>query len=192
MGNDMLILVLGLLVFFAVHSVRMVAGGFRDAQVAVSERRWKGVFSLVSLLGLVLIVWGWIMFRAEAPQVYAPPEWGRHAAPAFVLVAFILLPAAYAPTGYLKRWVRHPMLAAVILWSIGHLLANGDLASVLLFGSFLIYAVVNLVAVSARGDIRPATLSLRGDIIAVAIGVVAFLTFGLWLHGWLFGVRPFP
>ncbi len=187
----MWILVIGLVIFFAVHSVRMVAGDFRGAQLAANERRWKGIYSLLSLIGFALIVWGWIVFRADAPEVYAPPDWGRHAAWAFVLVAFVLLPTAYQPAGFLKRWVKHPMLTAVILWSIGHLLANGDLASVLTFGSFLVYSVVNRIAVSPRGDPAPEVVTLRSDLIAIAIGAVAFLIFGYWLHGWLFGVQPF-
>lgn len=187
----MLVLILGLIVFFAVHSVRMVAGGFRDAQVAANERRWKGIYSLISLAGFALIVWGWILFRPEAPELYAAPDWGRHAASALVLVAFIMFAASGLPPGYLKRWVKHPMLTGVILWAIGHLLANGDLASVLIFGSFLVYALVNRLAVISRGEPLMRVIHPRNDYLAIAIGIVAYGAFALWLHGWLFGVQPF-
>jgi uncharacterized membrane protein len=188
----MLILIAGLVIFFAVHAVRMVAPGWRDRQIAVNERRWKGLYALASLVGFVLIVWGWMAFRAEAPQVYAPPDWGRHAAELFVLLAFIALPAAYSPAVQIRRWTGgHPMLAAVILWSAGHLFANGDLASVLLFGGFLVYGIANRVAVISRGPTTTRGAGWRGDVIAAAIGIVAYLVFGLWLHGLLFVVNPF-
>ena len=187
----MLVLIAGLVVFFGVHSVRMAAGGFREAQIAANPGRWRAVYSLASLAGFALIIWGWALFRPEAPEVYQAPAWGRHAASALVLVAFILLVASSLPAGYLKRWVKHPMLAGVILWAIGHLLANGDLASVLLFGSFLAYSLVNRVAVISRGDPTTAVIQPRSDYIAIGVGIVAFAVFALWLHGWLFGVQPF-
>ena len=93
--------------------------------------------------------------------------------------------------GSIKRRVKHPMLVGIILWAIGHLLANGDLASLLLFGAFLIYAILDLIAVIPRGDPAPAVVRTRSDFIAAAIGLVAFVVFGIWLHGWLFGVAPF-
>lgn len=188
----MLILILGLVVFFAVHAVRMVAPGWRQQQLAANERRWKGLYSLVSLVGFVLIVWGWTAYRPEAAEIYTPPDWGRYVAELLVLLAFISLPAAYAPAIHIRRWTGgHPMLAAVILWSAGHLFANGDLASILLFGSFLVYSVVDRIAVVSRGPVPVAGAGWRGDLIAAGIGIVAYLVFGLWLHGWLFGVSPF-
>lgn len=182
------ILVLGLVAFFAMHSVRMVAGGFREQQLADNERRWKGVYSLISLAGLVLIIWGWIQYRGEAPELYAPPGWGRHVAMALVLAAFILLPAAYMPPGRIRYYVKHPMLVGIILWAAGHLLVNGDLASLLLFGSFLVYSAINLVAAIPRGDAAPKMVRPRSDLMAVVAGTVLYVGFVLWLHGWLFGV----
>jgi uncharacterized membrane protein len=189
-GNRMVILIAGLVVFFSVHLARVVAPGFRDRQNAANPGRWRGLYSLASLIGFALIIWGWIAFRPEAPEVYSPPAWGRHAASLLVVLAFILLVAAYRPAGYIKKWVKHPMLAGVALWSIGHLLANGDLASVLLFGSFLAYAIVDRIAVIPRGDPAPAVKQPRADVIAVVAGLVAFAVFGFWLHGFLFGVSP--
>lgn len=186
----MWILILGLVVFFAIHSTRMVAGGFRDRQYAASEGRWKGIYSLIALAGLALIIWGWIVFRADAPQLYVPPAWGRHLAMALVLLAFIVLATANMPAGRIRHWVKHPMLLGIVLWSAGHLLANGDLASVLVFGSFLVYAIVNRIAVIPRGDPAPAVLKPRSDLIAVVSGTLLYVVFVLWLHGWLFGVSP--
>jgi uncharacterized membrane protein len=187
----MLVLVLGLVIFFGIHSVRIAAGDFRDAQIATNERRWKGLYSLVSIVGLVMIVWGWSLYRPEAPEIYEPPPWGRHVASVLVLAAFISLAAAYRPSGSIRHRLKHPMLVGIILWAIGHLLTNGDLASLLVFGAFLVYAIVDLIAVIPRGDPAPAVVQPRSDLIAAGIGLVAFVLFGLWLHGWLFGVSPF-
>ena len=187
----MLILIAGLIVFFAVHLVRVVAPDLRESQIAANPRRWRGLYSLASLAGFALIVWGWIVFRPEAPEVYMPPEWGRHVASALVAPAFILIVAAYQPAGYIKKWVKHPMITGVVLWSIGHLLANGDLASVLVFGSFLAYAIVDRIAVIPRGDPAPLVKRPRSDLVAIVAGLAVFAIFGFWLHGWLFGVSPF-
>ncbi len=189
-GKQMWILILGLAIFFAVHSLRMVAGGFRETQLAANKRRWKGLYALASLAGFVLIIWGWIVYRPEAPEIYAPPGWGRHLAMGLLLLSFILLAAANAPAGRIKVWVKHPMLLGVALWAIGHLLANGDLASLLLFGTFLAYAVVNRIAVIQRGDPAPAVVRPLSDLIAVLAGTALYVVFVLWLHAWLFGVSP--
>lgn len=187
----MVVLVIGLLIFLGIHSARMVAGGYRDAQVAANPGRWKGLYSVVSAIGLALIVWGWAVYRPEAPELYTPPGWGRHVAMLLVLLAFVLLPAAYLPAGRLRHWVKHPMVLAVILWSIAHLLANGDLASVLTFGAILVWAAADRIAVISRGDPAPVVVRPMSDAIATALGVVLFLVFGFWLHGPLFGVSPF-
>jgi uncharacterized membrane protein len=186
----MWILVLGLVVFFAIHSSRMVAGDFRDAQLAANAGRWKGLYSLASAIGLALIIWGWVLFRPEAPEIFTPPAWGRHVAMGLLLLAFILLAAANMPAGRIKVWVKHPMLLGIVLWALGHLLVNGDLASLLLFGAFLAYAIVNRVAVISRGDPAPAVVRPRSDLVAILAGTALYIVFVLWLHGWLFGVSP--
>lgn len=186
----MWILILGLVVFFAIHSVRMVAGGFRERQLAVAAGRWKGIYSLVSAVGLAFIIWGWALYRGEAPQVYEPPAWGGDVAMGLVWIAFVLVASAYMPAGRIKVFVKHPMVTGILLWAAAHLLANGDLASVLLFGSFLVYAAANRLAVIRRGDPAPAVLQPRSDLLAVLAGTVLYLAFVLWLHGWLFGVSP--
>lgn len=187
----MAILILGLVLFLGIHLTRVVAPGFRNAQLAAGEGRWKGIYSVVSVAGLALIVWGWHLYRPDAPEVFTPPAWGRHVTPLLVLFAFILFPAANAPAGYIKHYLKHPMLIGTILWSGGHLLANGDAASLLLFGGFLVWSVIDLVAVIPRGDPAPAILKPRSDIIAIVAGAVLFAVFGLWLHEWLFGFDPF-
>lgn len=184
------ILVLGLVAFFGMHSVRMVAGGFRDRQVEASPGRWKGVYSLVSIVGFGLIIWGWILFRGQAPEIYEPPAWGRHLAMALMLLSFILLASANMPPGRIRFYLKHPMLLGVILWSAGHLLVNGDLASLLLFGAFLLYSAINWVAVIPRGDPAPSVIRPRSDLIAVVAGTILYVLFVLWLHLWLIGVSP--
>jgi uncharacterized membrane protein len=186
-----LVLIAGLIVFFAVHLVRVVAPGFRESQIAANPARWRGLYSVTALIGFGLIVWGWIMFRPQAPELYSPPAWGRQVAWVMVAPAFILVVAAYQPVGYIKKWVKHPMITGVGLWSIGHLLANGDFASVLVFGSFLAYAIVDRIAVIPRGDPAPHVRQPRSDLVAIVAGLAVFAIFGLWLHGWLFGVSPF-
>lgn len=188
----MFVLILGLVLFLGVHSVRMVAPGFRDARyAAMGEKGWKGLYSLISLAGFGLIIWGWIMYRPDAPEIYEPPSWGRHVNYLLTLFAFILLTAANGPVGRIKAAVGHPMLLGTILWSGGHLLANGDLASLLLFGAFLVYAIADRFAVIGRKDPPPVFESYRGDIMAIVGGGVTYAVFLFWLHGLLIGVPLF-
>ncbi len=186
----MTILILGLVIFLGMHSVRILAGPFRDAQVAANAKRWKGLYTLVSFVGLGLIIWGWIRFRPAAPQLYDPPTWGRHVAWLLVWIAFVLMPTANAPAGRIKAAVRHPMLLGVILWSAGHLLANGDQASVTLFGAFLAWAVADLISALGRGEPAPVVVKPRTDIIAVVAGTALWCVFVFFLHRLLFGVSP--
>jgi uncharacterized membrane protein len=186
----MTILILGLVVFLGVHSVRVLAGPFRDAQMAAHPGRWKGLYSLASGLGFVLIIVGWIKFRPIATPLYDPPAWGRHAAMALVWVAFVLLACSNGPVGRIKAAVRHPMLLGVILWAIGHLLANGDQASSLLFGAFLAWAVVDLLSALKRNEPAPVASKPIADLIAVVAGTGLYLVFVFLLHRMLFGVSP--
>lgn len=186
----MLVLIAGLVVFFGVHAVRMLAPGWRDAQVAANEGRWKGLYSLLSLLGFVLLVWGYALYRPVAPQLYVPPDWGRHVTYVLVWLGLIGLSAAYQPPGRIRATLQHPFLVGVMLWAIGHLLANGDAAGALVFGAFLAYAVWNIIAVQRRGLPRVAYVTWRGDLVAVVVGSVAYLLLVLWLHQVLFGVSP--
>lgn len=187
----MAIFILGLVVFFGVHSERMIAPGIRDRVIASrGEGVWKGIYSLISLVGLVLIVWGWMTYRPEAPQLYVPPEWGRHVAMLLVLLGFICVEAAYVPPNHIKAYLRHPFLTGIFLWALAHLLANGDLAGVLLFSAFLVYAVIDRIAVASRPQPVIEEPTVRGDVIAVVVGLVLYALFVFWLHGLLFGVSP--
>lgn len=186
----MIMLILGIVLFFGVHMIRVVAPNLRARQIAANERRWKGLYALVSLAGFVLLVWGYASWRAEAPQLYLPPEWGKHVTFLFVLIAFILLVAAYQPPGLIRARLQHPMLIGTAFWGIGHLLANGDAAGVLLFGSFAVYGVWNLIAQMRRDQPKVVSKGYRGDIIAVVAGVVVYAVTLIWLHPILFGANP--
>lgn len=186
----MLVYTLGLILFFGTHSIRMVAPALRDRQVAANERRWKGLYALASLVGFVLIIWGYAMWRADAPQLYVPPDWGRHLTYPLVWAGLVLLAAAYSPTGRIKATVQHPMLLGTALWGLGHLLANGDAAGVLLFGVALVYGVADTISNFARKVPRPQFAGYRGDIIAIVIGTVVTLALLFGLHALLFGVSP--
>jgi uncharacterized membrane protein len=186
----MTILIVGLVIFLGVHSVRILAGPFRDAQIAASPKRWKGLYAVVSFVGLGLIIWSWIQARPAAPQLYDPPAWGRHVAWLLLWIAFVLMPTANAPTGRIKATVRHPMLLGVIFWSAGHLLANGDQASAALFGAFLAWAIVDLISALGRNEPAPVVVKPRADVIAVVAGTALWGVFVFFLHRVLFGVSP--
>lgn len=189
-------LVVGLLLFLGVHSLGMLAPGWRAAMVSrLGANGWKGVYSLLSLAGLVLIVIGWRESRAEAVLLYAPPVWTRHLAALLMLPAFVLLVASkYVTRTHMKARVGHPMVLGTKIWALAHLLANGMLADVVLFGSFGLWAVL-LYLHSRREDRRlarnyPARGGWQRDALAWAIGTAVWAGFAFWLHGWLFGVRP--
>lgn len=188
-------LILGLAIFLGVHSVRIVAEDWRSAQLArLGEGPWKGLYSLASLVGFALIVWGYAQARLDPSVLWSPPAWTRHLLPPFTLIAFVLVAAAYVPGTHFKAWVGSPMVLGVKLWAFAHLVANGTLAGTILFGSFLVWAVVDFAS-SRRRD-RAAGVSypagtLARDAIATAIGIVAWTVFAFWLHAWWIGVRPF-
>ena len=191
----MMIFLAGLLLFLGVHSVRIVADDWRDQQRrTLGVDTWRGIYAVLSLLGLALLVWGWGMVRETPTLIWIPPRGMRHAASLFTLLAFILLVAAYVPGNAIKAWVHHPMVAGVKLWAVAHLMANGNLAHIILFGSFLAWAVVDFIAARKRdrllGSVRAAS-SVQATVITVVVGVVSWGVFAFWLHGWLIGVKPF-
>lgn len=190
----MALLILGLLLFLGVHSVRIVADDWRGTRVArMGLKPWKGVVSLVSLVGFVLIIWGYGVARQAPVTLYSPPLWTRHLAALLMVPSFILITAAYVPGTRIKRAVGHPMVAGVKTWAFAHLLANGLLADVVLFGSFLVWSIADYVS-ARRRDRAAGVVYVAGpvsaDIKAVVIGVIAWIVFAFWLHGWLIGVRP--
>ncbi len=187
----MLIFITGLVIFFAIHLVRMLAPEWRRTQIKnIGENKWKGVYSIISIIGLGLIIWGYSQAKIDSDIIYTPPSWGAHVALLLVAIALILVIAANLPTGKIKQAVKHPFLLAVKLWAFAHLLANGDVASIILFGSFLVYAVWNRIAVKRRGGANPVANSSTSDMISIVLGLAiwAILVFGA--HNWLFGVNP--
>ena len=187
-------LLLGLIVFLGVHSVRIVADGWRTQTIArVGAKPWKGLYSVASVLGFALIVWGFGVARAQPLQLWSPPLAMRHVASLLTLIAFILLAAAYVPGNGIKAWLHHPMVLSVKVWALAHLLANGNLAHVVLFGAFLAWSIVNFSA-ARRRDRVAGTVYLPGRTAAtlttVVLGALAWVAFAVWLHGWLIGIRP--
>lgn len=191
----MTILIIGLVIFLGTHSVRIVAEGWREAQIArVGDKAWKLAYSVLSAIGLGLIIWGFGLAR-QAPVVLWNPLTGmRHAAALLTLVAFIFIAAAYVPRNHIKARVHHPMVAGVKAWAFGHLLANGTAADVLLFGSFLAWAVFSFIAARRRDRLAGTTYApgtAAGTLVAIIGGAIAWAVFAFWLHGVLIGVQPF-
>jgi uncharacterized membrane protein len=189
----MILFVVGLVLFLGIHSVSIVAPGWRDAQVAQrGEGAWKGIYSVVSLVGFVLLVYGYGVARQSTAVLYTPPAMLRHLALLVMVPVFPLLLAAYLP-GRIQRAAQHPMLLAVKVWATAHLLANSTLVDVLLFGAFLAWAVFDRIAVKRRTKERAvpgAPLSSLNDVKALVGGLVLYAVFLFWGHLWLIGVSP--
>ena len=153
-----------------------------------------GLYSIVSLVGFIMIIYGYGATRG-AGVLYVPPTWLAHINLLLTIPALILLVASQVPAGYIKKAAKHPMLLAIKLWAFGHLLANGELNSVLLFGSFLVYAIFDRIMVKKRGDNGPGpdvTLNPMMDVISVVVGAGVWAAIALWLHPILFGVNALP
>lgn len=191
----MALLILGLVLFLGVHSTRIVADGWRSATIArIGEMPWKGIYSLLSIAGFALLIWGFRAARADTLVLYAPPVWARHLAALLLVLSFILLVAAYVPRNGIKAKLHHPMVLGVKVWALAHLLANGVAADVVLFGAFLAWAVFSYRAARRRDRASnavypPGTAAMTA--LTVVIGVVAWAVFAFMLHGPLIGVRPF-
>ena len=187
-------LLLGLVLFLGVHSVRIVADGWRTEMLQkVGEAAYKGSYTVLSLVGFGLIVWGFGVARENPVQLWVPPVALRHLALLLTLVAFVFLAAAYVPRNAIKARVHHPMVLGVKTWAFAHLLANGNLAHVILFGSFLLWAVANFIASRKRDralGVVYAAGTRSGTVQAVVVGVGAWVLFAFWLHGWVIGIRP--
>lgn len=187
-------LILGLLIFLGVHSVRMVAEGWRGQTMAkMGENAYKGIFSLLSAVGLGLIIWGFGLARQAPVMVWLPPAGMRHVTGVLVLVAFVLVTAAYVPGNAIKARLHHPMVLGVKSWAFAHLLSNGSWAGIVLFGSFLAWSVV-LFAACRRRDREQHTQYPPGrtapTAVTALVGVGAWALFAFVLHGMLIGIRP--
>jgi uncharacterized membrane protein len=189
----MLLLIAGLLLFLGVHSLRIVAEDWRNAQRArLGENAWKGLYSLLSFAGLALIVWGYGRARQEPVVLWpAPPQGLRMLAGGLTLLAFVLIAAAQVPGNAIKARLGHPMLLGVKVWAFAHLIANNSLADLLLFGSFLVWAVLCFRAARRRdraaGVAAPAVAPGR-TALAIGAGVAVWAVFAFWAHAWLIGV----
>lgn len=191
----MKLLIAGLVLFLGVHSVRMLAEDWRTHMRArLGKGTWKGLYSLLSLAGLALIAWGFDQARDQPVVLWTPPAALRHGAALLTLVAFVLLAAAYVPGNGIKARLHHPMVLGVKTWALAHLLATGMLAHLLLFGSFLVWAVFNF-SISRRRDRRDGVQYPAGRLAATGVtlvlGVAAWAVFAFGLHGLLIGIKPF-
>ena len=192
----MALLIIGLIFFLGIHSVRVLAPDWRQGFInSKGSNAYKALYSSLSIVGLVVLVIGYGQTR-ESPQfIWFPPAVMAPIASLLVLIAFVLLIAAYVPGNRIKVVVGHPMAASVKIWAFAHLLANGRLGDMVLFGAFLAWAVMNYTrsrkADSVQGVVRTSRNSLAIDSLTIAIGVVAWLVFAMWAHRRLIGVSPF-
>lgn len=191
----MSILIIGLIIFLSLHSVRIVADDWRtQKRLQWGEGAWKGLYSVASLIGFALIVWGYGLARQQPVVLWVPPVATRHIAATLMLIAMILLVAAYVPGNAIKSKLHHPMTLSVKTWALAHLLANGNLADVVLFGAFLAWAVACFIAARKRDRVA-GTVYAAGKavptVMTVVIGLVAYGVFAMYLHKWLIGVPVF-
>lgn len=190
----MALLILGLLIFLGTHSVRIFADDWRAAQRRrFGERGWMLAYTVLSLIGFWLLLRGYGQARQDTVALWAPPLAMRHLAAVLTLFAFILLAATYVPRNAIKARVGHPMVLGVMLWAAAHLLANGTVADLILFGSFLVWSLLSFLSARRRdrlaGSVHAGTAA--GAVTAFAIGTLAWAAFAFWLHGPVIGVRPF-
>ena len=188
-------LVLGLVLFLGVHSVRIFGEGWRTATMErFGEKEYKLLYSVLAIAGFVLVVWGYGLARQNPVVLWNPlPAGVRHLASLLTLLAFVLVVAAYVPGNHLKARLRHPMVLGVKLWAFAHLLANNTLADVVLFGSFLVWAVLDFRSARRRERTLATVLdaAVPRTVIAVVVGVVAWVAFAMWAHRAWIGVSPF-
>ena len=191
----MIYLVAGLVLFLGIHSVRIFADDWRTKRIAqMGAGAWKGLYSLASIAGFVLIVYGYGLARQAPVNLWVPPLWTRHVTALLTLPVFILLVAAYVPGTRIKARLKHPMMLAVKLWALAHLLSNGRLDDVLVFGGFLLWTTLGFRAARQRDRQQGLTYQAAGvsrDFIVIAIGFAVWVVFAFYLHGALIGVRPF-
>lgn len=197
-------LILGLVLFLGAHSTRIFAENWRQATLArLGEKAYKGAYTLVSLVGFGLLMFGFDQVRWDSPVLWSPPVWAKHGAAVLMLVSLVLLACAHAPRNAVKAKLHHPMVLSVKVWALAHLLANPRLADVVLFGAFLLWSVLNFRAARQRDRLAAASLSpgqgsgaLEPEVSSVAtwraigIGVVVWAILLSRGHAWLFGVSP--
>ncbi|HET9205246.1 MAG TPA: NnrU family protein [Burkholderiaceae bacterium] len=184
-----------MVLFLGLHSTRLVADGARSRFIArYGAGPWRGLYSLVSAIGLVLIVWGYSLTLRQPVVVYSPPAWSREVAAVLTWAAIVLIAAAYVPRNHFKAWVGHPMVLGTALWALAHLQTSSTAADVLLFGGFLVWAVPCFASLRARdrtGGVQRRPGQVLSSVIAIVVGTAAWAAFALWLHRPLIGVTAF-
>jgi uncharacterized membrane protein len=184
-------MIAGLVLFLGAHTLTTQRDLRRRFIASLGEGGYKGAYALVSLIGLVLIVWGFAHYRASGfVEIWSPPKALKYLNSALMLPAVILVVAAYL-RGRIYAAVKHPMLAGVKLWAFGHLLANGDLGGIILFGSFLGWAVFDRISLKRRADPGAPPIPVGGlgnDAIAVVVGIVAYLALAFAFHPLVMGI----
>jgi uncharacterized membrane protein len=190
----MTLLIAGLVIFLGLHSARVFAEGWRKGRInAWGEGGWKGAYSVLSLIGFVMIIYGYSASRQAPIDLWVPPLWTRHVTALLTLPMFVMLVAAYVPGTHIKAALKHPMTLSVKLWALAHLVSNGRLGDVLLFGGFLAWAVLVFIAARKRDRAQGVTYTATSwtkDVIAVVVGLIAWVVFALYLHAKLIGVSP--
>jgi uncharacterized membrane protein len=194
----MMVLIVGLILFLGVHLLPTSPEVRAGLQARLGTNGYKAVFSLLSLAGLIIIVLGYHKLQlhpGKNPILWNPPEWTRHFAAGLMLPAMVLLVASVIPSR-IRTTIRHPMLSAIKIWALAHLIANGDLGGVLLFGSFLAFAVYDRISVKRRGALGPLgnakPPSVVNDVIVIVLGIALYAALLFGGHAWLFGVSPLP
>ncbi len=191
----MFYLILGLLVFLGVHSIRIFADDLRTRRIAkLGLPVWKAIFALLSVAGLALMVYGFGIARMTPVMMWQSAKWARDAAGLFTLVSFVLIVSAYVPSSRIRGLVGHPMVIGVKIWALGHLLANGNLNDLLLFGSILAWAVMDYRSLRQRDRAAGTTRdpgSWANDLITIPVALVGWYVFALYMHRVLIGVAPF-
>jgi len=187
-------IIVGLAVFVGAHVFVTMREPRASVITRIGEGPYKGLFSLVSLIGVILIAWGFARYRSLGYiEVWSPPAWTRHVTLLLVWPAIIFIVAAYIP-GDIKRHLKHPMLVGVKLWAVAHLISNGDLGSIILFGSILAWAVYDRITLKRRTDPGAPPIPIggrRNDFFAVAVGTVLYFALAIWFHPWVIGVPVF-
>jgi uncharacterized membrane protein len=188
-----LILVLGLIVFFAAHTFVTLRGARARLMAQMGQNSYRAIFAIIAIIGLALIIWGYGEYRAhEWVQIWSPPAFMRHITVGLMLFAVIFITAAFIPS-HIKMKLKHPMLASIKTWALAHLLSNGDLGSIILFGSFLLWGIYARIAAKRRGDLGATTAPAgwTNDVIVVVVGIVIYLLLGFYFHPYVIGMPVF-
>lgn len=188
----MALMIVGLVLFLGIHSLRIVSPDLRErAMTRMGKGPYRGLYSLASIVAFLLMIWGFARASSFPDIVYVPPSWLHPVTEALMLPALVLAVASVLPGGWLKHWVRHPLLIGTIAFAVAHLFVNGDLPGVILFGAFFAWAVVDLFAASGRaGVVATPAPSAVWDFVAVVAGLALYGLLVWRLHAWLFGVSP--